>query len=608
MANEIYTRIQLKYDSYANWTSINPPLLPGEIAIAKLVDDLAAPLDTNKNAPVLFKVGPGNFNDLPWASALAADVYNWAKLAGNNVFVKDGTGNVISGIEYDATLNEGKGGFKYTTASVATSEGLKDVQDRLVELEEQQDEFLLDTDTRYTFELKDKQLIVKSALYTNGVKGEEAEVGSYDIIDDIVIDDPDFIEDPADGTVIFQLPIVNIEWKDDENKLVVTRDSISADNVLISYGYGDGQTVKAKFEAVDSAIDQLPTFTDINNLEDRLEEQINNLPVYEGGTGIDISLAGSTAEENSQIVKVNIKFAEKLTEDNKLQILDASSNALIAEFNASEFVKDSYLKEAKYDDAANILTFTFIDNEDNLADIPVDLTDLVDIYKADESTLTATSTNNGVEFSIKDSGVTTDKIADKAVTEAKLEQNVQDALALARNSKQKQTALADKGLTGANVLASLSQNENGEIAYETRALAPADIGAQPAGNYKIIQGEKDYTGSTVKTVTEVKQDTNGVITEVKFEDIAFPEPPKGTGEVAIATIENDIVTLNGGVKLNDHTLEDDTAKADITLAKIAKTGSIYDVKEGSVEGTSEADKAIGLKYLVFNCGSATTVI
>lgn len=52
----------------------------------------------------------------------------------------------------------------------------------------------------------------------------------------------------------------------------------------------------------------------------------------------------------------------------------------------------------------------------------------------------------------------------------------------------------------------------------------------------------------------------------------------------------------------------DTAIQPEDIETIATSGSIYDIKEGSVEGTSEADKAIGLKYLVFNCGTASTVI
>lgn len=82
MAEEkiLNTRILLKYDSYENWNSKNPTLLAGEIAIAKLTTVAAVkPGENDTQAPVLFKVGPGAFNDLPWVSALAADVYAWAK-------------------------------------------------------------------------------------------------------------------------------------------------------------------------------------------------------------------------------------------------------------------------------------------------------------------------------------------------------------------------------------------------------------------------------------------------------------------------------------------------------------------------------------------------
>lgn len=75
------TRIQLKYDSYTNWTTNNPTLKSGEVAIAYLApaSDANKPTPDNGTYPVMFKVGPGAFNSLPWASALAADVHSWAK-------------------------------------------------------------------------------------------------------------------------------------------------------------------------------------------------------------------------------------------------------------------------------------------------------------------------------------------------------------------------------------------------------------------------------------------------------------------------------------------------------------------------------------------------
>lgn len=80
---ELKTRITLKYDSYENWSQNNPTLLAGEVAIVT-VDTNTNPAANNndhiQNPPtVLFKVGPGPFNSLQWASAKAADVHNWAK-------------------------------------------------------------------------------------------------------------------------------------------------------------------------------------------------------------------------------------------------------------------------------------------------------------------------------------------------------------------------------------------------------------------------------------------------------------------------------------------------------------------------------------------------
>lgn len=128
MTNEIFTRIQLKYDSYANWTSNNPTLLAGEVAIAKLVSDVTIPTDADKNAPVLFKVGPGAFNSLPWASALAADVYSWAKakdvrLNGQKLeFYTDGT--VVKEVDLstfatEAEVTEILKGYKKVQTAVA---------------------------------------------------------------------------------------------------------------------------------------------------------------------------------------------------------------------------------------------------------------------------------------------------------------------------------------------------------------------------------------------------------------------------------------------------------------------------------------------------------
>lgn len=80
------TRILLKYDTYENWSTNNPNLLKGEMAIA--VIDVSDNTQTHSGQTVpqlLVKVGnglegdAGKYNSLPFVSGLAADVHSWAK-------------------------------------------------------------------------------------------------------------------------------------------------------------------------------------------------------------------------------------------------------------------------------------------------------------------------------------------------------------------------------------------------------------------------------------------------------------------------------------------------------------------------------------------------
>lgn len=97
MANRtLNTRIKLRYDSYQNWYDKNPELLAGELAVAYIESGDTQEVNSVAAPQVLFKVGPGYFNDLPWASGKAADVYSWAKAAVKPSYTKAeiGLGNV----------------------------------------------------------------------------------------------------------------------------------------------------------------------------------------------------------------------------------------------------------------------------------------------------------------------------------------------------------------------------------------------------------------------------------------------------------------------------------------------------------------------------------
>lgn len=143
MATEkiLNTRVQLKYDSYANWTSTtlgenkgaNFVLKAGEIGICYLPIGYSENQAVGSQPPqILIKVGNGTakFSELPWASAKAADVYEWAKQVSLPV-IKEGNGNVVASIAWDESAK----GIKFTTASVATSEGMEQLVNRVTAIE-----------------------------------------------------------------------------------------------------------------------------------------------------------------------------------------------------------------------------------------------------------------------------------------------------------------------------------------------------------------------------------------------------------------------------------------------------------------------------------------
>ena len=90
----LQTRIKNRFDTLANWQGNDVTLLQGEIALVRVIDQqLDKATGEVVNVPaILMKVGEvkdynedgtpksyKTFEELPWLSALAADVYDWAK-------------------------------------------------------------------------------------------------------------------------------------------------------------------------------------------------------------------------------------------------------------------------------------------------------------------------------------------------------------------------------------------------------------------------------------------------------------------------------------------------------------------------------------------------
>lgn len=137
MADKILnTRIKLKYDSYENWSTKNPVLLAGEIAIATVPtseSNVAGVLVKDNLPNVVIKVGDGtnHFNDLKFVSGLAADVYEWAKAATKPTYQAseiDGLADFIGGAIQDTdtqytVVNSGDSAAPYKFKLMSRAKG-----------------------------------------------------------------------------------------------------------------------------------------------------------------------------------------------------------------------------------------------------------------------------------------------------------------------------------------------------------------------------------------------------------------------------------------------------------------------------------------------------
>ena len=147
------TRIKLRYASYAEWQASSVQLLPGEVALCYVEENNS---EIKNTAPtVLFKVGDGEhtFKDLKWASARAADVYDWAKAETRPVYTKSdvGLGNVLNVESYSKTEIDNK---------IAEIQGALEA----------------DTNTTYRFDFSEGN---KLGIYKKDIGGEEVKVGDF---------------------------------------------------------------------------------------------------------------------------------------------------------------------------------------------------------------------------------------------------------------------------------------------------------------------------------------------------------------------------------------------------------------------------------------------
>jgi hypothetical protein len=496
--NRIYTKIALKYNDYTYWTTgagKDYAPLKGEVCFCAIPAGNAAAT----TAPtVLFKVGVDGqtkFSELKWASALAADVYGWAKEAG--LYVKtEGTGNAVTKVEWDETLNEGLGGVKVTKGETFATKQ---------ELEKLRGELEVDTNTTYNFSIPTTGADAGKLLVEKKEIGETVwtKVGAFDFVTPAELTtelegyktvQTAIVDTPVAGQYIsavsqnengeITVSRADLPQPPEETSVTITNktqtdteDAIYAIANLVEGG-NHGHDITATYKAVathayvDKALDAAKEYADKKPHENTAHSHGNGVGTVATGAG---GISGNVGINLNIGIKLETK-TENGAENSYLVIYDATSEDEIASLNAAEFVEDSFLQNVEIDDN-NILTFTWNiqDTEGKTKTTEINLEGLVDIY----------------------TGETTDTI--KVTVD-----NYKIKAELLKQYKEIQDAVANKITHKAHVLSSLSQDENGIISYEVKQLTLEDIGAAPADDYKVVQEAKTYTGNVAKTVTKIE--------------------------------------------------------------------------------------------------------
>ena len=560
------TILRLKYDTLAAWKAAEEYVpMKGEVCI------VAVPTDAQQVASepaILFKVGDGTgvvFKkegsdkvELPWASGLAADVHAWAKESSLTV-TKNGTGNVVASISWDATLNNGKGGIKYETAAVATAEGLDQIQKDLLALTNTVNAMYTNTqiDDAIANALdgaKDYTDTKDSAMNTR-VKALEDKFGEGE----------GNVESQIEAAVNVEKERAMAAEKANADAIVAIKDGTTIDSFAdvesalagkqAAGDYATKTEAKAYADAKDTAIKAAQDKADANETEianvKATAEAAYVLP--EGGIESDLSegVKASLAKANSALQAsdiVDLATKQEVTDAKEAAITAAkteldgitlaiedyndvesivikdSKGVVIADVSAATFVKDGMLTDAQYNTDTNKIILTW-NTDSGKTTTEVDLNDLVDTYTGGNGITVAT---NG-EISIDD---------DVVVTHNDLNDTV-----------------------------------------------------------NTLVGTVDDTADTA-SITGAKKYTDAQITaEVNNRNTAISEAVAALDSSVTATAEaNNKVSVLTGITQTDGKLTD---KTEVMLAAVAKTGSAYDLAEASVDETT------GEKYIVLFGGNAS---
>lgn len=603
MVKELKTRIALKYDSYSAWTTApgkDLVLLAGELGICYIGD---ANQGSNVVPTVLFKVGDGTktFENLPWASAKAADVYSWAKASD---VVYNQTNKTITFVKGNTDGSDKVITFNYVTLA-EVKEITDDLTTRLAAVE---GKFTGDNNVQGQIDALDGRLDVIEGEGAGSIKKAETDAKAYakDYADglagnyDAAGSAADALQDAKD--------YADAEFVKDRKRLGDLETADAAQDTLIA-GKLDASIYNAYIEGKSMSDEALKSYADGKASEEAGKAQTAAVTSANGYTDEKVkALAdGQVATNATDIAGLKTRIGNEET---------ARANADTALSNRLDSVEaffhtaDGETLDTALDTLKEIQDYLNGEGEatggiiDRVAQNETDIKAIQDIVK-DGGTL---------EVRVDDAQTRVAAVEPKVATLESIAKSYltggEDAIKKAIDAV---SVRAEKGITDAATAHSAA-----EAAQGTANTAVA--------NAKTAQDEVDaleLVVAGVKTTAEDAQTRVGAV-----------ETRIGTAEGKISTAEGKISTLEGIV--NDASKGNEKLRSDVTTLQELTSGytgegaikaAIEDAKKAgtdaaaAVKALSEGQVATnktdiaGIKadYLkaadefIFNCGTATTI-
>lgn len=633
---ELKTRIALKYDSYAQWTTNNPVLLKGEVAIATIETTDQNQSFTNLPNTVI-KVGNGtaHYNDLPFLSALAADVHSWAKAAvkpsyqakeivGLQEYV-EGISDIDTDTQYRIVPVDGAT-YKYQLQSkTLTGDWANVAENGLIDISD-----------------ADKRLDNVEAILAKAGLGADGKDVAAMIAEAIAgLDSEKGQAAGADGLAL------NVKI---ENGLLTSVSGSIAANTYDAYGAaaavqgGTTHTVAEAYALADAAQTAEEVAAAVKAEEDARVAAIKaldyNAYVAGNATGATISFVGEISETDGIIAatKRDLKFQSAYDPENNKAATMADVTSAVADlngamhfegvvtFNPADYVKETHGEYAAGDvvmfaggEAGQYIEYVFDGTkfiqlgDESLAGRLIAALDMTQMDVAAGETIKFIAQNDGrvsaEKQSIKITEAQVDGLVDDLASKAaasdleaasqkitKLEGVIKDITGVEGDgevvSVSEQITKAIEGLDQADTavdgkyVSAVSQ-ENGVI-----TVTRADLPTIP--DVEVAQGEVTIQSGEVAVVTGVEVDANNkhklnVARSTAITAAAVNAKIQALGSSVTATTGS---VLTGVTQANGVL----TGKTEVALADVAFSGNVKDLVQ--TENT----------YVLFNCGTSSDVI